>query len=117
MNPEYKPIGTVQDFTDGKAKRITLDAKVFAVIRIVDQFYAIDDACPHMEASLAFGTVEENSITCPRHGASFDIRTGKVETLPAIRGVYAYPIKVVDGTVYLKPTPISDSIPELFRVE
>ncbi len=58
------------------------------------QFYAIDDVCTHDGGPLDQGTLEGEVIECPRHGARFDVRSGKVLALPAVRPISAYRLKV-----------------------
>ena len=41
------------------------------------------------------------ALICPRHGAAFDPRTGKVLTLPAVRDVNAYRVTVDGDDVYV----------------
>ena len=58
------------------------------------QIYAIDDVCTHDGGSLDQGELEGFTIECPRHGARFDVRTGRVVALPAIIPVDTFPVKV-----------------------
>ncbi|MCC7511588.1 MAG: nitrite reductase (NAD(P)H) small subunit, partial [Anaerolineae bacterium] len=41
------------------------------------------------------------NIVCPRHGAEFDVRSGKVMKMPAVVDVPAYPVRVTDGTIQI----------------
>jgi 3-phenylpropionate/trans-cinnamate dioxygenase ferredoxin subunit len=41
-----------------------------------DSFYAVSDVCTHMGGDLSSGVLEGTVVTCPRHGSSFDVRTG-----------------------------------------
>ena len=65
------------------------------------EYYAIEDRCSHDDGPLCEGDFEEDSgiVICPRHGANFDIRTGRPLTLPAFEPVSTYPVRVVDGIV------------------
>jgi 3-phenylpropionate/trans-cinnamate dioxygenase ferredoxin subunit len=58
------------------------------------EFYAIDDVCTHDGGPLDQGEIFDDQIECPRHGARFDVRTGKALTLPAIFPIKTYPVKV-----------------------
>lgn len=64
-------------------------------------YYAIEDVCTHDYGPLAEGEVEGCQVICPRHGARFDIKTGKALTLPAYRPVESYPVEVRNGRVVL----------------
>ena len=66
-----------------------------------DTFHAVDDECSHEDYSLAEGEVwaDECEIECPRHGSTFDLRTGEPCSLPATQPVHVYEVEVADGTV------------------
>jgi 3-phenylpropionate/trans-cinnamate dioxygenase ferredoxin subunit len=72
-----------------------------AVVRIGDEFFAVGDTCSHEESSLSEGDVwpDECEIECPKHGATFDLRTGMPQTLPATEPVPVLAVEVVDGDV------------------
>ena len=65
------------------------------------ELYAIEDRCSHDDGPLCEGDwdPDECVVVCPRHGANFDIRTGRALTLPAYIPVDTYAVKVVDGVV------------------
>jgi len=48
---------------------------------------------------LGDGEVDGTTISCPRHGAQFDLRSGKTLSLPAVVDIAAYPIRIVDGVI------------------
>jgi len=85
----------------GEARRLMLKHHAVALFRLDDGFFAIGDECTHAEASLAESDVDAEAgvVTCFRHGARFDIRTGKNLSLPATRPVPRYPVRIVDGEV------------------
>jgi 3-phenylpropionate/trans-cinnamate dioxygenase ferredoxin subunit len=58
------------------------------------QYYAIEDVCTHDGAPLAGGRFSGNAIACPRHGARFDVCTGRALTMPAVEPVETYPVKI-----------------------
>ena len=70
-----------------------------AVFNVSGKYYAIEDLCTHDDGPLAEGEIEGFEIECPRHGARFDIRTGKVLSAPALIDVPWYEVRVVDGDV------------------
>lgn len=87
----------------GEALRLNMEPPI-AVYRLGDGYYATDDNCSHAQASLAAGDIdlEECSVECPYHGSLFDIRSGKVLSLPANRPIKTYPVKVVDDQVLVE---------------
>jgi 3-phenylpropionate/trans-cinnamate dioxygenase ferredoxin component len=62
-------------------------------------FYAIDDVCTHDGGPLGEGELFDCEIECPRHGARFDVRTGRVTALPAVFPIAHYPVTVENGEV------------------
>ena len=91
----------VDELAPGEAKRFDVPAHRIALVRIGDEFHAIDDECSHEDYSLSEGEVwaEDCQIECPRHGSTFDLVTGAPCSLPATQPVAVYPVEVVDGIV------------------
>ncbi|MEA5455049.1 non-heme iron oxygenase ferredoxin subunit [Sinomonas sp. JGH33] len=65
--------------------------------------FALDDTCTHEEASLAEGWIEGDTVECPLHSSSFDLRTGRVLCLPATQSARTHKVEVADGRVVLYP--------------
>ena len=78
----------------GAFKPVEALGKRLLVCHIASGFYAVDDTCTHDDGPLADGWLEGEAIECPRHGARFDVRTGKVLCLPAAIGIRSYPVTV-----------------------
>lgn len=94
-------VGALADLPDGRGIRVEVGALRVAVFRIGDEVYALADRCSHAEASLAEGEVFDGEVECPRHGSTFDLRTGKPDALPATKPVQVYPATVTGGDVFL----------------
>lgn len=94
----------LEEIEPGTARKVVVEDREIALVRIDDDVYAIGDTCSHEEVSLSEGFVEADdcAIECWRHGAMFDLRTGEPETLPAVRPVPVYDVAVVDGQVQLE---------------
>ena len=73
-----------------------------AVCNVDNSYYCIDDVCTHDGASLDQGELDGNEIECPRHGARFDVTTGRATCLPAIVPVKAYPVEVENGEIQIQ---------------
>ncbi len=71
------------------------------VYNIEGELYALEDRCSHDDGPLAEGDWEpdEGVVVCPRHGARFDIRSGRALTLPAFQPVDTFPVRIEDGLV------------------
>ncbi len=75
-------------------------------IYLVDgQVHAIEDICPHAEALLSQGFVENGVVECPLHGAQFEIATGKCLNEIGERDIRCFPVKVENGRVVIQILP------------
>lgn len=92
-------VGEAGAVAEGQASAIESDGHKLAVCHAAGGFYTIDDLCTHDGGSLDQGRLVGNSIECPRHGARFDIVTGRALTLPAVRPVKSYPTRVTAGQI------------------
>jgi 3-phenylpropionate/trans-cinnamate dioxygenase ferredoxin subunit len=91
----------LDELEPGTARRVEVDGVAVAVVRIDDEVYAIGDVCSHANVSLSEGEVwtDERELECPKHGSTFDLRTGEPVTLPATQAVPVYAVEVADGQV------------------
>src|SRR5687768_6902275 len=92
--PRWVKVAKVNDIPPGKVSYAEADGLRVALCNADGQIYAIDDVCTHDGGSLDQGELQGFTIECPRHGARFDIRTGRVTALPAIVPVDTFPVKI-----------------------
>jgi 3-phenylpropionate/trans-cinnamate dioxygenase ferredoxin subunit len=91
----------VGDIPEGEVRVVQCGSRSLAVSNVDGELYAIDNVCTHDNGPLGEGTLRRGRVICPRHGAAFDARTGRVLSLPAVRDVAAYAVTVEDGSVYV----------------
>lgn len=91
---EFIPVASVDELPEGERLFIEIDGQPIVILRIANQYYAIGDVCSHDDGPVGEGAREGFEIICPRHGARFDIRNGKVLALPAFVDIPAYPVRV-----------------------
>jgi 3-phenylpropionate/trans-cinnamate dioxygenase ferredoxin subunit len=96
---EYIPVGSVEELKEGDRLFIEIDGKPIVILNLHGDYFAIGDVCSHDDGPVGEGNLEGYEIICPRHGARFDVRTGKVIALPAFVDIPAYPIRVVDDQI------------------
>ncbi len=72
-----------------------------AVFNLDGQFFAVADRCPHGDASLSEGWVENGEVECPLHQARFDLTSGKVLCAPARDNLKTFKIKLADDAVFV----------------
>jgi nitrite reductase/ring-hydroxylating ferredoxin subunit len=90
---------TLAELPAGKAKQVQLNGKTLALFNAGGTVYAIDDTCPHRGAPLWEGDLAGAEVTCPWHGARFDLTTGGHLCPPAHSGVTTYKVQVVGDEV------------------
>ena len=89
---------------DGTPRRVEVDGRAVALVRIGEEVHAIDDICSHAEVSLSEGDVdlEECALECWKHGSLFDLRTGEALTLPALKPVAVHTVTVEGDEVLVE---------------
>ena len=93
----FVKVGSIEDFSSGLGKRVTVDGRHVAVFRLGDEFFALDNMCLHRGGPLCEGFIENDVVTCPWHGWSYDIKTGTMIQDPRV-GVSRHDVRV-DGNV------------------
>jgi len=96
---------TLADVPPGTAKQVEIDGRKIAVVNARGTVYAVDDTCTHENESLSEGPVVGEIIACPKHGSRFHVPTGRVLSLPAVRPVNTYEVKVEGEDILLLPEP------------
>ncbi len=95
-------VAQADEFPPGSVKLVTAGPGAFVgVYNCGGTLYAIEDRCSHDDGPLCEGDWDEDfcRVICPRHGANFDLATGRPVTLPATEPVATYPVRIVDGVV------------------
>jgi len=85
----------------GRSKPFNVEGMEILVCNVDGTYYAIDDLCTHDGGPLDLGALEGYCAVCPRHGATFDVRTGAA-TMPAVMPVATYPVVVRDGELFVE---------------
>ncbi|MBI5330995.1 MAG: non-heme iron oxygenase ferredoxin subunit [Betaproteobacteria bacterium] len=93
----WMKVARVADFPPGARRVIELEGVRVCVFHLDDGFYAIEDACTHDGGELASGALTGCEITCPRHGARFDLKTGAVTAPPAYEALAVLATRVEGG--------------------
>jgi len=98
---DYVEIAPLSELPNGERLFVEVSDKPIVIFNIAGQLFAIGDVCTHDEGPLGDGMLEGFNVVCPRHGAEFDVRTGKVMQMPAVVDIPAYPVQVRDGIIFL----------------
>jgi nitrite reductase (NADH) small subunit len=89
-------IAKTKDVPPGQAAAFTIEGQKIALFNVEGTYHAIGDTCTHRGGPLSEGDVQGTKVTCPWHGADFDLKTGAVLGPPAQKGVPSYKV-VVEG--------------------
>jgi 3-phenylpropionate/trans-cinnamate dioxygenase ferredoxin component len=90
------------DVPDPGKRVFEVDDRFILVCHVGGQFYAIDDCCTHDGGPLGEGRLDGHQIACPRHGATFDVRDGRVLAMPATKNTTAYRLQVRNNDVFVE---------------
>jgi 3-phenylpropionate/trans-cinnamate dioxygenase ferredoxin component len=93
--------GRLEDFPIGTQKIVELEDDFVLVVHSISGFWAIEDRCSHDDNELFGGEVTDNTIKCPRHGAKFDLATGKALCLPAVKAIKSFTVSLEPDGVYV----------------
>ena len=98
---EFIEIAPASELPNGERLFVEVADRPIVIFNLAEQFFAIGDVCTHDDGPLGDGDLEGYNIVCPRHGAEFDVRTGKVMQMPAVVDIPAYPVQVRDGNIFI----------------
>lgn len=99
---DWIDVGLAADLPPGTHKVTEADGVMIAVFNVDGNFYAIEDVCTHDGGILTGGPINGCIITCPRHGATFDIRSGEALSAPAYEPTASFPVRIHDGMIQTK---------------
>jgi len=91
---EFVKAASTSEVALGQSHLVVLKGKEIVLFNVDGEFFALDNLCTHEEGPLAEGEVQGHEVTCPWHGAKFDIRTGEVLCDPAYEAVARHNVRV-----------------------
>jgi nitrite reductase/ring-hydroxylating ferredoxin subunit len=98
----FSKVATVQEVPPGRGKAVTVGGRPVALFNVNGTYFAIDDTCPHRGGPLSEGDLEGQEVTCPWHGARFDVTSGAFLCPPARSNVGAYKVQVVGDDIQVE---------------
>lgn len=97
--PTSVTVCNASELAPGQAKLVEVGDKKIAVFNVAGTFYAVDDECTHQGGPLSEGEVDGTEVTCPWHGAVFNLETGEAVSPPADEAIACYRVRVENGRV------------------
>ncbi len=102
MTNQTNAVAKLSDIAPGTTKKITIGATDVLLCNVAGTIHAIEDVCSHDGGELDQGELEDCRIMCPRHGAYFDVTTGKALTLPAILPIPTYEVRIEGDQIHIQ---------------
>lgn len=111
MESGYVKAAKKSEIPVGKMKMVKLEGKEVLIANVNSAYFAIGNICTHQGGDLSKGTLEGNTVTCPKHKSKFDVTTGKVVSAPkmflmhpTIKDEPTYTIKVEGEDILIENT-------------
>lgn len=100
-NNNWLEVALTSSIADGDYTITKVQDIEIAIFNINNQFFAIENRCPHQNLPLADGPIADNHITCPFHGAVFSLETGDVQVNPdnPCEKLTVFPVKIENNLI------------------
>jgi len=95
-------VGDRSSVSPGRPICVQVGGRSIAIFDVGGACLAVDDECTHAGGNLSEGDVDGSVVTCPWHGARFDLATGAVLTGPAKSAVKSYPVRIEGSAIWLE---------------
>ena len=102
---EFHKLAAADEVGPGEIKQYLVEDRFVALCNVEGEFHAFEDVCTHQFTHLSEGEFKDAHVTCPLHGAKFDVKTGAAKSLPAVKPVPKHEVKVENGNVYVALNP------------
>jgi nitrite reductase/ring-hydroxylating ferredoxin subunit len=99
---EFIKVATIDEIPPGRAKLVEVDGNEIALFNNAGSFHAIDNNCTHVGGPLCEGEIDGHEVTCPWHGAVFDVTTGRVLGPPAAEPVTCYNLRIQGSDIEIE---------------
>ena len=93
----FIPVADVTDIALNQSISVELEDKSILICNTENGVFAVEDRCTHADIPLCGGQIVGNFISCPVHGAVFDLSDGSVQAPPAFEDLETFEVKI-DGT-------------------
>jgi nitrite reductase/ring-hydroxylating ferredoxin subunit len=100
--PKTVKVAEVTELGPGEGKTVEVEDVSLALFNVDGTYFAIANACTHVGGSLGEGALFGKEVTCPLHGAQFDVTCGKVLGGPARGDAKSFPVSLVGNDVFVE---------------
>jgi 3-phenylpropionate/trans-cinnamate dioxygenase ferredoxin subunit len=109
-------VAEASELKNGSKKKVDIQGTEILLAKVEGKYYAVQNKCPHFGGDLSKGELLDTTIVCPNHKSKFDLRDGRVirwtdwtgiklklaKTFRPSKALKSYPIKEVDGKIFLE---------------
>ncbi|HEV7716348.1 MAG TPA: non-heme iron oxygenase ferredoxin subunit [Steroidobacteraceae bacterium] len=95
----FQPTVRLAEISVGRMRSCKLGDREIVLCHTRDGVFALDNICTHAHARMSEGFMRGTRVTCPLHGAVFDVRDGRVLGGPTTIPIGTHPTRVIDGVV------------------
>jgi len=99
---DYTYVSDVSDIEVGHSISVNVEGKKILICNTEEGFFAVQDMCTHALIPLCGGFIQGTLISCPLHGAVFDLKTGEVMAPPAFEGLETFKLKIEGTSISVK---------------
>ena len=99
---EIQRVATIDEIPVGGRKSLVFDERAVLLFRIGDKYYAVEDVCSHDGQPLTDGSLAGTAVECPRHGARFDVCTGRALCMPAVEPIATFEVLLQGHDICLR---------------
>lgn len=95
----FVKVADISEVPENERLYLEISGKPVVIMNLSGNIYAFGDVCTHDNGPLGDGEIDGYEIVCPRHGARFDIQTGKAVRGPAFHDIPTYPVRIENGSI------------------
>jgi nitrite reductase/ring-hydroxylating ferredoxin subunit len=100
---DFIKVASLGDLQPGEMKLLNAFNPPRLLVNVEGGYYVVDEVCPHADAPLSEGILEQSMVECPWHGSQFDVTTGEVLTGPAMENLCRYDVRILGDDILVGP--------------
>jgi|TARA_B110000003_G_scaffold103164_1_gene105367 3-phenylpropionate/trans-cinnamate dioxygenase ferredoxin subunit len=102
MTEEFIQVADITDIDINQSQSVNIDEVDILICNTDNGVFAVEDKCSHADIPLCGGQITGNYITCPVHGAVFDLTDGSVQSPPAFEDLNTFEVKIEGTSISVK---------------
>ena len=102
----FVPVMTLAEIPRGRMQTRVLEGREIVICNTREGVFALDNICTHVHARMCEGRLRATRLVCPLHGASFDVRDGRVLGPPAVVPLATHQVRIANGTIEVSLSPV-----------